>query len=143
MSLIKILIRLAFRQEGKPYIWGKQSPLEGFDCSGLIVFLFCSIGVIPWGKDLSADGLYKRFSKVVDTTIPFLAEEGDLVFFLNSSGKATHVELCVGNELMLGASGGGRNTINALAAKRDNAFVKCRPISAREGAVILKTSCLI
>lgn len=52
---------------GLPYRWGGDDPIQGFDCSGLIVEVLQAVGLLPHGSDLTANGLYLRYSKnVVD-----------------------------------------------------------------------------
>lgn len=39
------IVRLALRQLGTPYVWAGTSPTTGFDCSGLITYVFSRFGV--------------------------------------------------------------------------------------------------
>jgi len=70
--------------EGIKYKLGGQSPETGFDCSGLIVYLYSRIGVVWFRyhnklvKDVSAEALYLYNSRPV--TFNEL-EQGDLIFF--------------------------------------------------------------
>jgi hypothetical protein len=43
---------------GLPYRWGGDDPIQGFDCSGLIVEVLQAVGLLPHGSDLTANGLY-------------------------------------------------------------------------------------
>ena len=62
------------------------------------------------------------------------AEPGCLVFYLNQTGKAIHVETIWRNPLLaVGASGGGSQTTSRERAIIDNAFVKVRPWQSRSG----------
>lgn len=38
-------IEIAKRQIGKPYVWGAESPEQGFDCSGLLDYAFKQAGI--------------------------------------------------------------------------------------------------
>ena len=78
------VVAIAMQYLGTPYVWGGSSP-GGFDCSGLVVYVFAQVGVsLPhytgdlWnqGVPVSADQL----------------EPGDLVFF-NGLG---HVGIYIG-----------------------------------------------
>ena len=56
-----------------------------FDCSGLIICALIYAGVLKKGFDTTADGLKNMFPAVS------AAQAGDLVFKVDSSGKAYHV----------------------------------------------------
>ena len=75
---------------GKPYVWGGESPATGFDCSGLVKYLYGQHGVaLPRVADAQAR---------VGTSIPPSAlQSGDAVFFADSSGYIGHEGLYLGN----------------------------------------------
>lgn len=77
---------------GKPYVWGGQTPETGFDCSGLIVYLFQQQGItIPrtvatmWDAGTSVD-------------VPAV---GDIVFFQTEGSTVSHAGIYVGNNQFL------------------------------------------
>lgn len=77
---------------GKPYVWGGQTPETGFDCSGLIVYLFQQQGItIPrtvatmWNAGTSVD-------------IPAV---GDIVFFQTEGSTVSHAGIYIGNNQFL------------------------------------------
>jgi len=121
-----VSIELAWKMYGLPYIWGGNDAVQGFDCSGMQVEILQSVGMLPEG-DWSAAMLWSLFAaKEV-----FKPEPGCLVFWENSQGHIRHVEMCIGDGLSIGASGGGRHVSTREAAILQNAFVKIRPIGGR------------
>jgi cell wall-associated NlpC family hydrolase len=119
-------MRIAWANYGKPYIWGGDDAVAGFDCSGFVIEILQSVGILPAG-DWTAAGLWERFttSRVSEATA------GCLVFWRTGSGRIRHIEFCIGDGLSLGASGGGSRTQTRQDAIRHNAFVKVRPIEGR------------
>lgn len=111
---------------GLPYRWGGDDPIAGFDCSGLVIEVLQSVGVLRHGLDYSANDLYQIFrSNEVSA-----GYAGCIVFWFQGI-KAIHVELMVDDYHTLGASGGGSSTDSIDDAISQNAFVKMRPIGYR------------
>lgn len=78
---------------GLKYKWGGTSPSTGFDCSGLVKYVFGK-----QGKDLprTAAEQYEEGKKVKDEED---LEKGDLIFFANSkASKISHVAIYVGKD---------------------------------------------
>ncbi len=124
--LREVAVRVAWASYGKPYIWGGDDAIAGFDCSGYCIEILQSVGILPSG-DWTAAGLWSRFaSSRVDEP-----SEGCLVFWKTGSGHIRHIEFCIGGGLSLGASGGGSRTKTEADAIRHNAFIKVRPIEGR------------
>ncbi len=75
---------------GEPYVWGGENPESGFDCSGLVKYLYGQHGVaLPRVADAQAR---------VGTSIPPSGlQAGDAVFFADSSGYIGHEGLYLGN----------------------------------------------
>ncbi|WP_297421977.1 NlpC/P60 family protein [Clostridium sp.] len=89
----KAVIEEAERYLKVPYVWGGESP-EGFDCSGLIQYVFKSQGIdVP---RISED--QQKFTSTVD-----MAEikPGDLVF--NRPSDSTHVGMYIGDDMYIQA----------------------------------------
>jgi len=78
---------------GSHYIWGGVSPKTGFDCTGLVTYVY---GDKAKGLPRSATSMYKSVSK--SSTI----RPGDIVFF--GRGKATHAAIYIGNGRLVHAS---------------------------------------
>lgn len=103
---------------GQPYIWGGQSPDEGFDCSGMVVWGLGKAGIsIP---DTNAHGIYAKYRQYKVTEKA--AQPGSLWFY--GKDKISHVMVCVrrwrnGEHVLMGARGGTATTSTETA----NAFV--------------------
>ena len=95
------LFALAREQLGKPYIYGGTGP-RGFDCSGLMQYLFSAHGI----------NLHRRASEQLQDGIIVSSQAmqvGDLVFFRESwdSCPASHVGIYVGEGQIIHAGSGG------------------------------------
>lgn len=123
-----IVCKIAWSYLGTWYQWGGDDP-GGFDCSGLVIECLKSTGDLPRSGDWRARDLYKMFKQVSRE----FAQHGDLVFWANSQGIIIHVEIMLNNVVSIGASGGGSKTINYQKAKKENAFIKIRPVDSRKG----------
>ena len=119
------IVKVALSHLGTFYTWGGDDP-SGFDCSGLAVECLKSVGSIARGTDYTAQGLYTLFPEVEKS------EPGHLVFW-KLGEQVVHVEICIGNGLAIGASGGGRSVVDRKSAIEANAFVKVRPMASRTG----------
>ncbi len=113
-------VRLARNQLGVPYAWGGSSP-SGFDCSGLVSWVYGSLG-IPLPHNAAA--LYG-----VGRRVPLGSmRPGDLVFFRGLG----HVGIYIGNGRMIHAPQSGRDVeIEALGAR------SYPPVAARTGHAAL------
>jgi peptidoglycan DL-endopeptidase CwlO len=78
------VVGIAMQYLGVPYVWGGSSP-RGFDCSGLVSYVFAQIGVsMPHSS-------YAQFGMGTPVSISQL-QPGDLVFFTGAS----HVGIYIG-----------------------------------------------
>ena len=128
-QLKDIADKIAFKFLGKPYIWGGDDPVSGFDCSGFCVEILKSIGLLPRKGDWTAQGLWSKFYKKCEVDKPY---NGCLIFWSNARGdKIIHVEYAVNKYLAIGASGGGSKTQNRANAISQNAYIKVRPWASR------------
>lgn len=110
---------------GLPYRWGGASPLTGFDCSGLFIWLHQSVGTFARGFDASAQGLRVKLPKRAVGP-----KFGDAVFF-GKGDQATHVGFFLGDGLMLEAGGGSSTTLTRADAEKQGACVRIRPVTDR------------
>jgi len=122
---------VAYSLLNKPYIWGGDNPAEGLDCSGLVIEILKSMGVLPPKGDWTAQGLYEYF---MDSEIdPSEVREGCLIFWRGSSGRANHVEYALTPDLSIGARGGNSRVKTINDALKYGAFSKIRPWKSRKG----------
>ncbi|KFN44828.1 C40 family peptidase [Arenimonas oryziterrae] len=76
---------------GIPYRYGGTSPQGGFDCSGLVGFVF---------KDAAGLSLPRSTRELIDIDAPKIDRDdlqpGDLVFFNPRGGRVSHIGIYVG-----------------------------------------------
>lgn len=80
----------ALRLQGLPYVYGGASPQDGFDCSGLVVYVYDRQGIrLP----RTAQSLARQLPGIN----PEQRQLGDLLFF-NTDRPYSHVGIYVGND---------------------------------------------
>ena len=93
------MIQEAEKYLGMPYVWGGDSPLTGFDCSGFVSWVV-NHSENGWNMGRqTANGLMSQCTAVS----PEDARPGDLVYFENTyqTDGASHVGIYVGNGMMI------------------------------------------
>lgn len=130
---MKILEQYAMSFLGKPYIWGGDDP-SGFDCSGLVIELLQSCGLLPYKFDTPSQGLHDRF---INNSIKSEASFGALAFFGKSKTKITHVGFMIDNFRMIEAGGGGKHIKTLKDAIKYNAFIRIRPVTWRKDLITI------
>lgn len=105
---IQTVLKRALGLLGTPYRWGGEST-EGFDCSGLVGYVFRSaLGIeLPRvSRDMANNG--EKIEKAALTA-------GDLVFFSRRGKRVDHVGIYVGNGNFVHAPRTGRDvTVSSL-----------------------------
>jgi cell wall-associated NlpC family hydrolase len=95
------IISIAMRYRGIAYVYGGTTP-RGFDCSGFVQYVFKQVGLsLPRTAD--AQMRATRSIKAAD------ARAGDLVFFVSSSGQATHVGIVTAKGMMIDSPRTGKS----------------------------------
>jgi cell wall-associated NlpC family hydrolase len=97
---------------GTPYRYGGNTPAGGFDCSGLVGYVF---------QDAAARALPRSTAGLVAMRAPAVGalelEPGDLVFFNPGGGSASHIGIFVGEGRFVHApSTGGTVRLDRLDA---------------------------
>jgi peptidoglycan DL-endopeptidase CwlO len=111
------VVGIAMHYLGVPYVWGGASP-RGFDCSGLVMYVFAQIGVsLPHSS-------YAQAAMGTPVSISQL-EPGDLVFFTGAS----HVGIYIGGGQFIHAPHTGDVVkISSLSGYYTSAFYTARRI---------------
>ena len=88
----KRVVRIAKRYLGVSYRWGGSSPWSGFDCSGLVKYVYGHVGIrLP----RATAGQFHRGRRVKTSNL----QPGDLVFF----NRLGHVGMYIGRGKMIHA----------------------------------------
>jgi hypothetical protein len=84
------LVAQALLLVGSPYRWGGSRAESGFDCSGLVRYVFAES--LQWRLPGSAREQFRVGQEVDrDSLLP-----ADLLFFSTAGSQASHVGLCIG-----------------------------------------------
>ncbi|WP_241685838.1 C40 family peptidase [Luteimonas sp. YGD11-2] len=106
---VQVLLQRAMTLLGTPYRWGGTSPERGFDCSGLVSYVFSTaLGIeLPRvSRDMANSGQRVNRDQL---------DAGDLVFFSRRGGRIDHVGIYVGEGRFLHAPRSGRDvTVSEL-----------------------------
>jgi cell wall-associated NlpC family hydrolase len=82
-------VQLALRYLGVPYVWGGSTPQGGFDCSGLVMYVYGKLGV----RLDHFTGLQWLEGTRIDAA---LLKPGDIVFFRPEAGHPGHEGMYIG-----------------------------------------------
>lgn len=96
-ELTNKIVSKALEYKGYPYVWGSKNPSVGFDCSGLIHYVY---------KTTTGDGLGASTHQQIlrgRTVSSNNMKPGDLMFF-GSVSNPFHVAMYIGNNKMIHAA---------------------------------------
>lgn len=100
---------------GQPVVWGGASPSQGFDCSGLVQYVYRQAGInLPRTADLQF--------LVGRTVSPSSLQPGDLVYFTTYEPGASHVGIYIGRDKFIHTS--FSQGIVAIGDMNDRYFVQ-------------------
>ena len=89
-------VAIAINYLGVPYRWGGAAPETGFDCSGLVRFVYAQLGINLVHYAASQFAAFPQLS-------PAQLQPGDLVFFEPKPDGPGHVGLYIGHDEMIEA----------------------------------------
>lgn len=89
-------VAIAMNYLGVPYKWGGAVPATGFDCSGLVRFVYAQLGINLVHYAASQFAAFPKLS-------PAQLQPGDLVFFEPKMDGPGHVGMYIGNGQMIEA----------------------------------------
>lgn len=95
----------ALGQVGRPYRYGGATP-EGFDCSGLVQYVFAQAGI-------KVPRTAREQHNLGDTIKLSKAQPGDLLFYSFAGRKVDHVAIYLGDDQAVHAPASGRSVIVA------------------------------
>ena len=87
---------------GTPYHWGGNTPQSGFDCSGLVVYVFREIAGVSRPRPT-----HDKYALDHADLRPDRLQGGDLVFFNTSGRDISHVGIYVGQDRFVHAPNEG------------------------------------
>lgn len=100
---------------GQAVVWGGASPAQGFDCSGLVQYVYRQAGInLPRTADLQF--------LVGRSVSPAALQPGDLVYFTTYEPGASHVGIYIGGDKFIHTS--FSQGIVAIADMHDGYFVQ-------------------
>ncbi len=112
-SLGQEIANLALSFEGYDYVYGAESPSVGFDCSGLVYYVYGQFG---YSLSRTASQQYKNNGVSVSKDE---LQQGDLVFFSSNGYSVTHVGIYIGDGQFVHAS---TSTTGVIISDLDSSY---------------------
>ena len=112
-SLGQQIANLALQYLGYSYVYGAESPSDGFDCSGLVYYVYGQFGY-SMERRASMQYAYNGYSVSRDEL-----QQGDLVFFSSDGSGVTHVGIYIGDGQFIHAS---TSTTGVIISSLDSSY---------------------
>jgi cell wall-associated NlpC family hydrolase len=126
VTVARGVVRSAERHLGLPYVWGGNTPAQGFDCSGFVRYLFAEQGIhLP---RVSRD--QARAGEWLPPRLDALAP-GDLMFYAGRDGVINHVAIYAGGGRIIHASATGQGVRYDDLDTRRGHYYATRMVAAR------------
>lgn len=117
-------VSIAKKLLGIPYRWGGTSAQSGFDCSGLVTYVFKQL-------DKTLPRMPRDMFKQLEQVAIDRVKPGDIVFF-NTFAQLSHVGIYIGNRQFIHAPTKGKNvSIDSI----DSAYYSKRLVGVRRIAL--------
>ena len=118
-------VAIAKRYLGIPYVWGGSTPTGGFDCSGLMMYVYRQLGIT---LDHYAAWQFLEGTRIAPQDL----QPGDLVFFEPKADGPGHVGMYVGDGKMINAPHTG-DVVRIVSIQGRSGYVGAvRPVLSRQ-----------
>jgi len=113
------VVKVARAQIGIPYVLGGNTPVDGFDCSGLVKYVMAALHVSLPRTAAEQAAVGKRVARDPGSLRP-----GDLVTFASRGEGVSHIGIYVGNGRMVHASTAAGQVIEVPLVRAPSAQIK-------------------
>lgn len=120
------LIEYALSLQGIPYRYGKETPDEGFDCSGFVKHVYGRQGIL-------LPRTAREMASVLPSVPKYDLKSGDLVFFNTSGSPYSHVGIFLEDDKFIHAP--SRRTGRVLVSSLNNSYWRKRFIGVRRPVI--------